>query len=495
MSHSFKLKMALFSACTSGAILLAFALLFLSMIRRVGLERLDRELHGVAQAQMRRPESPEHWARFDASLAAMFGEERPRPFLVKVIDREGHPVYTSPSWPPTLSDAALKLSESFTRRDLPALRSPPEPPPGPQRFRQGRPPGEGPPPRLIPPPPRFITVRIERHPWRLIMMDNDAMTLIVGTDLADFQADLQRHWNAFAVAGPIGLLLLATAGWLLAGQALRPVKVLTQVAGGITAKGLDQRVRVEGADQEFRALIDVINGMLNRLEKSFGQAARFSADAAHELKTPLTILQGQLHQALHSAPADSDEQRTYAGLLEEVQRLKSIVRKLLLLAQSDAGRLRLALERVNLTAELEALCEDVPLLAPGLALQAELAPQVCVMADPDLLRQAVQNLFSNALKYNREGGAVECRLRQEEATVVFTLANTTDSGLWLDRERLFDRFYRGDPSRNRQVEGSGLGLSLAREISRAHGGDLILDASETREGWVGFRLTLPAKAG
>jgi heavy metal sensor kinase len=293
----------------------------------------------------------------------------------------------------------------------------------------------------------------------------------------------------------MALLLLATAGWLLAGQALRPVKVLTKVAGGITAQGLDQRVQAGGADQEFQALIDVINGMLNRLENSFGQAARFSADAAHELKTPLTILQGQLNQALHSAPAGSDEQRTYADLLEEVQRLKSIVRKLLLLAQSDAGRLRLSLESVDLTAEIEALCEDAPVLAPGVTLQADLSPHVSVMADPDLIRQVLQNLLSNAIKYNRDGGAIECHLRQDGAAVHFTLANTTDSGAGIDRERLFDRFYRGDPSRNRKVDGSGLGLSLAREISRAHGGDLILEPGETRTGWIAFRLTLPAKAG
>jgi signal transduction histidine kinase len=503
MQHTFKLKMALFSAFTSGAILLAFALLFLSMIRRVGLERLDRQLHAVAQAQTRRPEPPEHWARFDASLAALYGEGRPRQFLVKAIGRDGHPVYASPRWPEALSDDALKVPEFLSQKSMPDLRAPPPErplfrhgrPEDVPRFRLGRPPGEEPPPRSMPKRPRFITAQIEGHPWRLVMTGTDAMTLIVGTDLADFQAELQRHWNTFAVAGPIGLLLLATAGWLLAGQALRPVKVLTRVAGGITAKGLDQRVRVAGADQEFRALIDVLNGMLDRLEISFRQAARFSADAAHELKTPLTILQGQLHQALQGAPADSDEQRTYVGLLDEVQRLKGIVRKLLLLAQSDSGRLRLARERVDLTAEIEALCEDAPLLAPGLSLQKDLAPQVCVMADPDLLRQVAQNLFSNAVKYNREGGSLACRLWQEGANVIFTLANTTDSDGGLERERLFDRFYRGDPSRNRAVDGTGLGLSLAREISRAHGGDLVLDESETREGWIAFRLTLPATVG
>ncbi|MEI7899098.1 MAG: ATP-binding protein [bacterium] len=487
MLRSFKLKMALFSAGTSGVILVAFALLFMAMIRRVGLERIDRHLHAVAEAQLHRPEPSEHWARFDTSLAAMYGEERTKQFLVKVLDRDGHPVYTSPRWPAALSAATLNVFAYVRQKDQPGFRPPPP-------LNRPRRPGDEPPPRLTLKPPRFMTVPVERHPWRLVMMGTEAMTLVVGTDLSDFQAELQGHWNTFAVAGPLALLLLATAGWLLAGQALRPVKVLTKIAGGITAQGLDQRVQADGADQEFQALIDVINGMLTRLEKSFGQAARFSADAAHELKTPLTILQGQLHQALHSAPAGSDEQRTYADLLEEVQRLKSIVRKLLLLAQSDAGRLRLSLERVDLTAEIEALCEDAPLLAPGLTLHLELTPHVGVMADSDLIRQAVQNVFSNAIKYNCEGGRIECRLWQEGAMVIFTLANTTDRASGVDRERLFDRFYRGEPSRNRNVDGSGLGLSLAREICRAHGGELIRDPGETREGWIAFRLTLPANA-
>ncbi len=485
MLRSFKLKMAIFSAGTSGVILVAFALLFIAMIRRVGIERIDRHLQAVTEAQLRRPEPSERWARFDTALAAMAGEERPRQFLVMVLDRSGAPVYASPRWPDALKPDALVSGDYLNQR----VGFEPRPP-----FRPNRT-GEEPPPRPLMKRPRFMTAMIEHRPWRMIVLGTDAQTLIVGTDLADFLAELQRHWNTFAVASPMALLLLATAGWLLAGQALRPVKVLTQVAGGITAKGLDQRVPAGGADQEFQSLIDVINGMLNRLEVSFLQAARFSADAAHELKTPLTILQGQLSQALHSAPAGSDEQRTYADLLEEVQRLKNIVRKLLLLAQSDAGRLRLALERVDLTSEIEALCEDIPLLAPGLTLLSDLAPQACVMADPDLIRQVVQNLFSNATKYNREGGAVECRLWQEGATVILTLANTTESGLELDRERIFDRFYRGDPSRNRKVDGSGLGLSLAREISRAHGGELVLEAGEAREGWLAFRLTLPTKSG
>jgi heavy metal sensor kinase len=520
MLRSFKLKMALFSACTSGIILVGFALLFMTMIRRIGLERIDRHLHAVTEAQLHRPVPEEHWSRFDGSLAAMYGDERPRQFLVRVLDRNGKPVYTSARWPRSLTAEALGVSPAYLK-----LRLGRDPRPSPLRFRPLQPDDAQPPPRALRPedaprppralwpeeeprppralrpdeeprPPRpllkrplFVTVPIDGHPWRMIVLGTDDQTLIVGTDLADFQAELQRHWSTFGVAGPIALLLLATGGWLLAGQALRPVRILTQVADGMTAKDLSQRVNSPGADREFKALIDVINGMLDRLEKSFQQAARFSANAAHELKTPLTILQGQLEQAVQCAPAASQEQRTYADLLEEVQRLKGIVRKLLLLAQSDSGQLRLSLESVCLTEELEALFEDLPLLAPGLALRKELAPGIRVMADPDLFRQVLQNLFSNAYKYNREGGFIECLLRREGACAVLSLTNSAAPDLHIDRERLFDRFYRGDLSRNRKVDGTGLGLSLAREISRAHGGDLT--AEPAQEGWVTFRLTLP----
>jgi len=486
--------MAVFSLCTSGTILLAFASLFMSVIRRAGIERVDRHLQALAEGQMRRAAPPGHWFRFGESLSAVYGGNDRQRFLVKVIGNGGATLYTSAHWPAALTVPELAIPDSEKLPpDAPDTMTPPPPP---RPFRPGgqpdRPDGPYPmrPPRLA--PPKFLTLHADGRDWRFAILRNPSVTLLLGTDLADSQAELKRFQTVFAVAGPIGLLLLAAGGWLLAGQALRPVRILTHVAGGMTAKGLGQRVQAPGADREFQALIDVINNMLERLEKSFGQAARFSADAAHELKTPLTILQGKLDQALHNAPVGSDAQRAAADLLEEVQRLKSIVRKLLLLAQSDSGQLRLSLERVDLTQELESLCGDTALLAPGLALHKDLAPAVCLMADPDLLRQILHNLFSNAVKYNRESGLIECRLRQEAGHVILTLANTMADGTRLEPDRLFDRFYRGDPSRNRRVDGSGLGLSLAREISRAHGGDLIVETGETREGWIAFRLTLPA---
>lgn len=522
MLRSFKWKMALFAAGTSGLIFVAFSLLFLGMIRRVGLERIDRHLALMAEAQLRPPPFTQQWSRLDSSLSALYGEAQTRPYILRVIDRDGAAVYTSPRWPAELTLEALGLSDyarlppeagTPDQQPAPFARQPRggadgrEPPPEerapPDAFvplggrMAGRPvrgafDGAPFPPRDALRPPRFLTVPVKGKPWRMIALRNRAMMIVLGTDLSGFRDDLSRHWQAFAVAGPLALFLFAAGGWLLAGQALRPVRILTGVAEGITAKGLDRRVQAPGADREFQALIDVINGMLDRLEKSFRQAARFSADAAHELKTPLTILQGQLEQAVQQVAPASAEQQRYAGLLEEVQRLKGITRKLLLLAQSDAGQLRLCLEPVDLCGEVEALCEDLPLLAPGIALAKELAPDARVMADPDLLRQVLQNLFSNAAKYSRADGRIECRLRREGGDAVLTLANTADAEQRIDPKRLFDRFYRGDPSHTRRVDGSGLGLSLAREISRAHGGELALDPAETRDGWIAFRLTLPA---
>jgi heavy metal sensor kinase len=338
--------------------------------------------------------------------------------------------------------------------------------------------------------PEFFTWRTGAQRWRIGVLGNPDVTLVLGFNLAPFDAQMGQMRNAFLIALPAALLLIATGGWLLSQRALRPVRTLTETAERITAQRLDQRIPTEDEDVEFLRLVTVFNQMLDRLEKSFQQAVRFSADAAHELKTPLTILQGELEQALQSAPSGSDEQRVYNTLLEEVQRLKAIVRKLLLLSQADAGRLPLNQEPIPLSETLEALYEDTQILAPHLTVEKDLAPDLWVLADPDLLRQVLQNLTSNAIKYNRDGGVIRFHLRQSGPLVRFTLANTGEGIPPEDRDKIFDRFYRADKSRGRRVDGVGLGLSLAREIVRAHAGDLVLEDRE--DGLTAFTVTLPA---
>jgi two-component system, OmpR family, heavy metal sensor histidine kinase CusS len=232
--------------------------------------------------------------------------------------------------------------------------------------------------------------------------------------------------------------------------------------------------------------------MLERLEKSFGQAVRFSADAAHELQTPLTILQGELDEAVQHAPVGSEEQRRYSGLLEEVQRLKAIVQKLLILARADAGRLELRLEAMDLSALIESAAEDASAIAPHLQIEKQIVPGVSVNADSDLMGQVIRNLTSNAAKYNHENGVIRFKVSVRDNKAYVTISNTGIPIPAKDHEKIFDRFYRVDQSRSKTVSGSGLGLSLAREIVHAHRGDLRLDSDSGN--LISFTLSLPCSS-
>ncbi len=230
--------------------------------------------------------------------------------------------------------------------------------------------------------------------------------------------------------------------------------------------------------------------MLDGLEKSFHQARRFSADASHELKTPLALLQAEIEQALHVAPAGAPEQQVYSSLLDEIHRLKAILEKLLLLSLADSGRL--ALERVptQLSSIVINVIEDCGALAPDLRLECDLVPPIEVQADAVLLEQALQNLANNAVKFNRPDGLIRITLAVGNGLVKITFGNTGAGISEGERTRVFERFYRGDPARSRlRVSGVGLGLSLSSEILQAHGGSLQL--GRTDHDWTEFVITLP----
>jgi two-component system, OmpR family, heavy metal sensor histidine kinase CusS len=233
----------------------------------------------------------------------------------------------------------------------------------------------------------------------------------------------------------------------------------------------------------------VFNQTMARLERSFTQTARFSADAAHELKTPLSILQGELERTLQAAAPGSELQQRLSGLLDEVRYLSTIVRKLLLLSLADAGQMRLYKTDVDLSELLIDLASDIELISPDLTVQLEVASGLNIQADRPFLIQVLQNLISNATKYNLPSGWVRIEAEQRDRFVFVRIANRSNDIPASDRLAIFDRFYRGDPARTKQVEGLGLGLSLAREIVYAHGGDLTLDDTPTGE--TAFTLTLP----
>ncbi len=485
-SNSFRLKIALLSGAISGGLLIAAGVLFWQLTQRLDLARVDRELRNLGSSHLDRVNGGDHWVRFESALGFVSGRERSGKFIlwVKHGDRVLH---QSPDWPAGLDPASFT---QLTDYEAPFRLAPgQEPPPPPRRAEPISPTN----PALPRKEPQFLTREVDGRQWRVGVMGNPYLTLALGADLGEFSGSLAHLRRAYLTALPVVLLLVAAGAWLLAARALRPVTALTHTVERITARGLDQRIPAVAYDREMERLITVFNAMMDRLEKSFHQASRFSADAAHELKTPLTIMQGEVEAALQHAPSGSEQQRVYGDLLEEIQRLKSITQKLLLLSQADAGQLQLDRQLLDFTGAVRELMEDTEIMAGDLKLEANLQPGVRVVADADLLQQVLHNLASNAVKYNHPAGSIRFELAAEDTHATLRVHNTGPGLKAEEQGKLFERFHRGDSARNRAVAGVGLGLSLSREIARAHGGELVLETSSPAE--TTFALRLPRAMG
>jgi len=303
-----------------------------------------------------------------------------------------------------------------------------------------------------------------------------------------FQSIL-KYKKILILSIPVVLFFLSLGGWVIAHRIVKPISTICQIAEKITVRDLGQRIPDIHADTELSRLVKVINCMLDRLEKSFHQASRFTADAAHELQTPLTILQGVLENAIQQSILENQETQLLVTLLEEVQRLKIIVRKLLILAQADVGQLNLRLEKINFSELISLNIDDIQAIAPHLTVNYDIMPGLMVMADYHLTNLLVQNLSSNAIKYNTEKGTIDCKLTMKDSCAFFTISNTGPPISEEDQDNIFHRFFRVDGSHSKRIHGSGLGLSLAREIVIAHQGDLIL--SESSDEKTTFLLKLP----
>jgi heavy metal sensor kinase len=497
-----RLKIALLSAGISGVVLAAFGVVMWVLIYHMRIEAVDREIRTLGSRHPGLFAGRGNYERLASSLEFTFGEDFTNHIILLIQDSVGRTFYTSPHWPEALDPGKLDLRlEDNSQNLLPTSTETNSASSLPRTERSGAGRGGvgrgfgmgrgGPPPDVVfTQPPKFFTAKTADAVWRFGVLGNDEVTLVIGLNQQDVEHELNQVRAAFLLTLPVALFLVGLGGWVVAGRALRPLKTIADTAERVTARGLDQRIPVSGDSPEASRVIQVLNRMIDRLEASFRQAIRFSADASHELKTPLTVMQGELENALQSAAPGSPEQQLFNNLLEETQRLKTITRSLLLLAQADAGQLKLALEPVDLSVALEGMIEDARVLAADsrLNFEVQVQPQVCVEADRALLHTAMFNLIVNAIKYNEPEGQVSLKLAAADLRVIFTVCNTGPGIPPADQPKIFERFYRADRAQAGNVDGIGLGLSLAREIVRAHGGELAL--KESRPGRTCFTLSL-----
>ncbi len=278
----------------------------------------------------------------------------------------------------------------------------------------------------------------------------------------------------------------------LARQALTPVEVLTATAEQISLPSLKTRVVLDAPYEEFARLAQVFNAMLDRLHTVFEGQRQFVADAAHEMQTPLTVIKGTIEVALHKSRNADEYRDALVTNLGQVERLSTLTRSLLTLAQFAGDRPPVKLVPLALEPLVQELVKELTLLAEDRAvrLTLETHPVPLVLGDNGRLTQLLINLLDNALAHTPPEGTVTLRLRPDNGQVVMEV-DDTGPGIAPDHlPHLFERFYRGDPARDRESGGAGLGLAIVKEIAEAHGGT-VRAASTPGKGSV-FTVTLPS---
>ena len=319
--------------------------------------------------------------------------------------------------------------------------------------------------------------------------------LLVGRSIEPEQAALREYarWLA-AISGAVLALGLAV-GWGIATRAIRPIGIITSTARRIAEGEWSERIPVRQKSSELGRLSAVLNETFAQLEESFARQSRFTADAAHELRTPVAIILAQAQRVLTRERDAATYQQTLETCVKAARRLQQLTESLLDLTTHDAGAVVLKSGPCDLA---DLTRETAALLQPSaderrLALALDLASAPC-QADTNRLAQIILNLVTNALEHTPADGRVTLRTRLENSHAVLTV---TDTGPGIAPEhlpRIFDRFYRADDSRNRRTGGAGLGLAICKAIADAHGGTL--DAASPPGQGCTFTLRIPtAQAG
>jgi heavy metal sensor kinase len=306
-----------------------------------------------------------------------------------------------------------------------------------------------------------------------------AGVLQVGVSRGDTDEVLRDLLIVLAIVSPIALAAAAGLGYVLARRALAPVAAITRTAATIGANDLHARLSLPLPDDELGRLARTFDAMLARIEDAFERQRQFTGDAAHELRTPLSLMRSQVDLALSRPRSVEAYQVALADLNQDLERLTDLVGTLLTLSRADSGRLPLDRAPMDLADTTALLLEQYVPLADeaGIALLDESTPSPLV-ADEDLLIQVLVNLLDNALAHTSAGGRIRVGCRPDGESVRLWVA---DTGTGIPAEHLshvFDRFYRVDTGRARAQGGAGLGLAIAKAIAESHGGAINLESQE-----------------
>lgn len=336
------------------------------------------------------------------------------------------------------------------------------------------------------PPRQFIKTRASDGRWYLLTSawgqvgraGDTQMVVQVALDISKEQRLVWNFgkWLAWVIL--LGLGLSAAAGVVVAGMGMRPLAEITAAAQRIGPTQLHERIGSPHWPQELTALAEAFDGMLDRLEDSFARLSQFSADMAHELRTPINNLMGEAEVCLSKTRTTEEYQRVLASSLEECSRLSRLIDNMLFLARAENAETELKRSALDVRREIEAVREFYDVVAEEQGVEVTCTGDGQLNADPLLFRQALGNLLSNALHYTPRGGKVLVSVACPNGRWIDI--GVTDTGAGIDPEhlpRIFDRFYRADRSRSQHPQGLGLGLAIVKSILALHGGTVAIKST------------------
>ncbi|MGB5831496.1 MAG: heavy metal sensor histidine kinase [Thiohalocapsa sp.] len=321
------------------------------------------------------------------------------------------------------------------------------------------------------------------------------VTVTIGLDTSQHERFMIEFRRILVLTMALAATAAAVLGWGAARTGLRPLRRVTSLAAGLDTSQLGARLPEVPVPAEIKHLVVAFNSMLARLEDGFRRLTEFSADIAHELRTPISNLTIQTQVALSAArDADAYREVLYSSL-EEYERLARMMGDMLYLAQADNGLLRPAMDSVDLADQVQDLFDYFDAWAEERGVTLRLNGSARVRGDPLMLRRALSNLLSNAIRHTHAGQQVRVNLEDDGRETRITIGNPGPAIPPDQLPRLFERFYRADPARQRQAAGSatgaagtGLGLAIVKSIVAAHGGGIAVTSGR---GWNHFVVTLP----
>jgi heavy metal sensor kinase len=312
-----------------------------------------------------------------------------------------------------------------------------------------------------------------------------------GALLDPVESMLNHLFLQLALGLPLAVIIITVGGYLLVRRALTPVEQITRAAERITQYNLSERLPVSSTGDELERLSVSLNRMITRLDDAFQNSKRFVADASHDLRTPLTILQGELENFAEDTRFDAELRDRIGSMLEEVVHLGKIVEQLFTLSRLDAGEAQTEWTRFDLSELAKTTAEQMSLLAEdkGISISCEVSQPMPVKGNRVRLKQVVVNLLDNAIKYTPEKGAIRLHVLAVNGHAVLEVE---DNGIGIPSEALphiFERFYRVDPARSAESESAGLGLSIVKSICTAHSAEVEVQSAVGKGSR--FRVKLP----